>query len=209
MTRTLGRAGFVFSAGLSIALVFAHGGCSSSSSGPTPCAATPVPPAQDTFCTALASYDGRCGHCDDCTAKNLQNCTKRSGALSDVHRAAFVGCKDSASCGADPAFSACVEQQMKNATPTDAQSRAKDDYCNRCNATNAADCTNFFLVDPGSGKTGAGYGILLYNDDIAARAPVDCAAECDPFRYAVCVALLACGPSGGDYCADGGFCAVR
>src|SRR5262249_13420123 len=72
-----------------LVLVTAQGGCSSASSAPspTPCATTPTPPVQDDFCTATASYLGRCGHCDDCTEKNLQNCAKRGSANSAAYRA--------------------------------------------------------------------------------------------------------------------------
>jgi hypothetical protein len=187
--------------------------CSSSnddSSGgakPAACTAAPTPPAQDAFCLAVSVYDGRCGHCDDCTAKNLENCTKLGTTISAAYNAAYVACKDTAECSADPAYSACVEGKMKGATPSTAQLATKTDYCNRCNATNAADCTNFFESDPG--KTGAGYTVLLYNDDIATKALTTCNTECDPFKYAVCVALLSCGPSGGDFCADGGLCAAH
>jgi hypothetical protein len=173
------------------------------------CAVAPTPPSQDSFCTALASYDGRCGHCQDCTAKNLQNCQKLGATVSDAYRAAFVSCQDSAPCETDPHFSACVEEQMQSATPTAAQLQAKTAYCNACNATNAADCANFFAVDPSSGKNGPGYSILVYGDSIATQAATLCTADCDPFKYAVCVALASCGPSGGDYCADGGLCAAH
>jgi hypothetical protein len=208
----LRSARFVVSANAWIAFVLAPGGCSSTSSSPpapTPCAVTPTPPADDSLCMAMASYDGRCGHCDDCTAKNLQNCTKLGSTMSDAYRAAYVACKDSAPCGADPAFSSCVVQRMKSATPTTAQDEARADYCNRCNATNASDCASFFSADPILGKNGPGYSVLLNADQVATMALTTCANECDPFRYGVCVALVACGPSGGDFCADGGFCAAH
>jgi hypothetical protein len=192
-----------------LAIVLA--GCSSTgpSSSVQPCATTPTPPAQDEFCTALADYYGRCGHCSDCAERNLQNCTKKGASISAAYRAAFLSCKDAIPCtgligadpGGDPSFSACVETQMQKATPTSAQTQAKTAYCNACGATNASDCTNFF--EP----KGAGYNILLYSDAVAAMASATCASTCDPLNYGVCVALAFCGPSGGDYCsADGGLC---
>lgn len=191
-------------------LALAHGGCTSSSTTVTlACASTPVPPAQDPFCTALADYDGRCGHCQDCTEQNLQNCTKLGATVSDAYRGAFVSCKDAAACDGDPRFSTCVEQQMANAVPTAAQAQAKDAYCAACNATNASDCAAFFTVDPAGGKNGAGYNVLLYGDQVATMAVTTCSTKCDPFQYGVCTALLSCGPSGGDHCADGGWCAAH
>jgi hypothetical protein len=181
-----------------------HGGCSHHASGPTPC--TIASPTEDPFCNALAVYDGRCGHCSDCTAQNLQNCTKRASALSAAYLAAFIACQDAADCKADPGQTSCVEQQMVGVTPTAAQLQAKDAYCSACGATQANDCAAFFAVDPGSGNNGPGYNVLLYDDAVAAQALTTCAAYCDPFDYAVCVALLACGPSGGDFCDDGGLC---
>jgi hypothetical protein len=195
-----------------VLFVLLHGGCSSGSSTSSvqPCATTPTPPAQDDFCTALASYYGRCGHCSDCTERNLQNCTKKGAAISAAYRAAFVSCKDDIPCtglvgpdpGGDPSFSPCVEGQMQKATPTSAQAQAKIAYCNACSATNASDCANFF-----GSNGGPGYDVLQYSDDIATMAAANCSSNCDPLKYAVCVALLACGPSGGDFCTDGGLCA--
>jgi hypothetical protein len=53
------------------------GGCSSASTSST---CTLTPPAQDDYCTAMADYLGRCGHCHDCTEQNLQTCAKRESA---------------------------------------------------------------------------------------------------------------------------------
>jgi hypothetical protein len=190
---------------VALGITLAHGGCSSHTTATGEC--TIAPPVQDAFCRAVASYDGRCGHCQDCTAKNLQNCTQKEATLSSAYLAAYVACADSAPCGGDPAYSACVEQDMASATPTAAQAQAKTAYCAACSATNAADCAAFFSADPSSGTTGAGYNVLLYDDDLATKAAATCTSDCDPFHYAVCVALLACVPAGGDYCSDGGFCA--
>jgi len=196
--------------GAFVGLVFctlASDGCSSSTSSVPACTLTA--PAQDDFCLAVAHYDERCGHCQDCTAKNLQNCTKTASAASDAYHAAFVACQDEAPCEVDPRFSNCVERQMINASPTTPQMQAKDAYCAACGATNRDDCTNFFSVNPVSGKNGAGYNILLYADSVATSAVTTCMTSCDPFKYGVCVALLSCGPSGGDFCADSGFCAAH
>jgi hypothetical protein len=59
---------------------------------------------------------------------------------------------------------------------------------------------NFF------GSNGPGYNVLLYSDQLATMAVANC-SMCDPLKYAICVGLLFCGPSGGDFCADGGLCA--
>jgi hypothetical protein len=187
-------------------LVAMPGGCSSASTTIT-CKLTP--PAQDDYCTAMADYLGRCGHCHDCTEQNLQNCTQREMAISAAYHAAFVSCKDAIPCtglpgpdpGGDPSFSPCVEQQMQNATPTAAQAQAKTAYCSACSATNANDCTSFFS------SSGPGYNVLLYSDQLAMMAVANCSSKCDPLTYAICVALLFCGNSGGDFCVDGGFCA--
>jgi hypothetical protein len=170
---------------------------------------TLTPPTQDAFCKALAHYDEGCGHCQDCTAQNLQNCAKAESAASVAYQSAFIACQDGASCNGDPHYSKCVEQKMASAVPTAAQDQARVAYCTACSGTNTADCTNFFSVDPASGKNGAGYNILLYGDAIASQAAMMCSRTCDLFRYSICVALLACGPSGGDFCADGGFCAPQ
>jgi hypothetical protein len=200
-------------AGPVVLFAMVQSACSSTTqdSSVQPCATTPMPPAQDDFCTALASYYGRCGHCSDCTERNLQNCTKKGAAVSAAYHAAFVTCKDAIPCtglagpdpGGEPSFSGCVETQMKKATPTAAQAQAKTDYCNACNATNASDCANFF------GGNGPGYNVLLYSDAIAAMASANCMSSCDPLKYGICVAFLSCGPSGGDFCADGGLCAAH
>jgi hypothetical protein len=194
-------------AGALVAVLLAHGGCSSRISETTPpCTATP--PAQDPYCTALASYDGRCGHCTDCTGQNLQNCSKAGSAIGDAYRAAFVSCKDQHPCNADPRFSSCVEQQMVGVAPTAAQAQAKSAYCTTCSATNASDCNGFFDLDPASGTHGIGYDVLLVSDAVAASAITTCSPKCNPFDYGVCVALLMCSASGGDYCANSGFCTV-
>jgi hypothetical protein len=191
-------------------LVSVGAGCSSSSPGSvTPCASAPTPPAQDDFCAATAGYYGRCGHCADCTELNLRNCDKKGSAISAAYRAAFIACKDDIPCtglvgadpGGDPSFSPCVVDKMKGATPTAAQTQAKTAYCSACSATNAADCANFFAED------GPGYNVLLYGDALAAMAQASCMASCDKLKYAICVAFLACGPTGGDFCSDGGLCA--
>jgi hypothetical protein len=187
--------------------VFCQGGCGGGAFAMPTCTLTP--PAQDVLCTALADYDSRCGHCQDCTAQNLQNCTKASATVSDAYRSAFSKCSDRAPCDADPRFSACVLGEMAAAQPTSSQQAAKAAYCAACGATNAADCAGFFAIGATSGKTGPGYNVLLYGDAVAANAVSVCSAKCDPFQYGVCVALLSCGPSGGDHCADSGFCAAQ
>jgi hypothetical protein len=188
-------------------------GCSSrsstSDSPPGSCSVDPIPPSSDDFCEALAHYDGRCGHCDDCIAKNLQNCGKLGSAISSAYREAWVACKDTAACSDNPPTTTCIAQRMQGATPSAAQLSAKKAYCDACSATNASDCENYFGIDPASGKSGAGYNILLYSDDVVAMASSTCASTCDPFHHAVCIALRACGSSGGDYCDDGGLCAPR
>jgi hypothetical protein len=188
-------------------------GCSSSTTtGGQACANTPTPPAgdasRDDFCMALADYYGRCGHCSDCTEQNLQNCTKKGNAISAAYRTAFLMCHTNIPCtglvgadpGGNPAFSPCIEQAMKMASPTAAQAQAKTAYCNACGATNAADCASFFE------SNGPGYNVLLSNDEVAAMAMTTCGSSCDPLKYGICVGFLPCGPSGGDYCADAGFC---
>lgn len=206
VTKTIGHG-----AAALLALLLVPGGCSSSSDreGPKPCAQTPEPPSDDAYCAALAAYDGRCGHCNDCAAQNLQHCVERGSALSEAHRAAYIACQSSASCRTDPMFDHCVEERMQSAVPTAAQLAAKAAYCDACGETRAADCANFFAIDPESGKNGAGYNVLLYNDEVVANAATFCARECDPFRYAVCIALAACGPAGGDFCDDGGLCVAH
>jgi hypothetical protein len=157
----------------------------------------------------MADYLGRCGHCHDCTEQNLRNCTQRENAISAAYRAAFVSCKDAIPCtglagtdpGGEPSFSTCVEQQMRNATPTAAQAQAKTAYCSACSATNASDCASFFA------SNGPGYNVLLNNDQLAATAVANCSSSCDPLKYGICAALLFCAASGGDFCVDGGFCA--
>ncbi len=190
-----------------LAAVFLHGGCSSSSGGAPPCTVTP--PSQDAFCSAVAAYDSRCGHCQDCIGQNIEYCDKLSAVSSDAYRAAFIACKDSASCSESPAFAGCVEQQMQAATPTAAQAQAKTEYCASCMATNQSDCDGFFSIDPSNNKTGAGYNVLLASDALANQAAGLCASMCDPLHYALCVAFISCQQAGGDHCVDGGFCAPQ
>jgi hypothetical protein len=188
-------------------LVVIGDGCSSSSGGAPPCTVTP--PAQDAFCTAVADYDSHCGHCTDCTAQNIEYCDKLSAASSDAYRAAFIACKDTASCSGPPAFTACVLRQMLAVAPTPVQAQAKTAYCTSCMTTNQSDCNGFFSIDPSSGKTGAGYNVLLANDALVNQAITTCSSMCDPLNYALCVAFMSCHQAGGDHCADGGFCAPQ
>jgi hypothetical protein len=200
------RAGASLGAAILVALLLSHGGCGTAKMGPTPCTATP--PAQDSYCTALADYDGRCGHCGDCTGRNLQNCTEAGAAISDPYRAAFVSCRNALPCGSDPRFSSCVLQEMVSVVPTAAQMQAKTAYCNACGAT-SAQCTGFFAIDPNAGTYGTGYNVLVVDDAIAMSTVTTCSSQCDALHYGICVALLSCGPSGGDFCADGGLCAAH
>jgi hypothetical protein len=200
----LGRVGIASAALVAFGLVIAPGGCNSNA--PTPCATTPTPPAQDAFCVGLANYDGRCGHCSDCTAQNLQNCAKLGTAVSDAYRAAFVQCIDAVSCDTDPTRDPCVLEAMKKAGPTAAQNQAKKAYCDLCKKTNASDCADFFNVDTTSGMNGIGYGVLVYGDAVASTVVTLC-NECDPGKYAICIALASCNSSGGDFCVDSGICA--
>jgi hypothetical protein len=192
-----------------VAVALGDGGCSSGDGGspPPPC---PLPSgADDDFCAALATYDGRCGHCDDCTGKNLRNCTKRGASMSAAHRAAFIACKESMPCADGASHVGCVAEQMAKAVPTPVQVRAKDAYCAACNATNPADCAGFFSVGSSPGKNGAGYTLLLASDRTAERAVTLCSSKCNPFDYGVCVALIGCTEAGGDFCVDSGFCAPQ
>jgi hypothetical protein len=194
-------------AGAALVVAYVAGGCSSSSTGETKACSITAPSADD-FCTALASYDGRCGHCEDCVGKNLRNCEKRGASISATHRAAFVACKDEMPCIDDTAHASCILDRIRGATPTAAQVQAKDAYCAACGATSAG-CQGFFDVGADIGKTGPGYNILLGSDLVAQRAIMLCASKCVPFDYAVCVGLIHCAEAGGDFCADGGFCGVK
>lgn len=190
-------------------------GCSSSdettSSMAKACTLPASVPSTDDFCAALASHNGRCGHCSDCTGQNMQSCAKRGAAMSAAHRAALIKCKDESPC--DPAFTSllgCVQTELGKATPTPAQQQAKDAYCTACRATNQADCDSFFATNLPNNQNGAGYSILLGGDSTATKAVTTCASKCDPNAYGICVALILCGEDGGDYCADGGpFCKTQ
>lgn len=191
-------------AGSAIAILLAEGACSSDDAAKTAPACMLPAGTQDDFCDALSRYDGRCGHCDDCTGRNREKCVKRGGAISAAYRAAFISCKDSMPCVANAAFVGCVADAMAKATPTAAQAQAKDAYCAACSATHAADCVAFFAA---GGRPG--YNVLLAGDATVTRAATLCASKCDPFEYGVCIAIAGCADTGGDFCADGGFCAAQ
>jgi hypothetical protein len=195
----------------SILVAVASGACKSTVEGtaPPPCSLPTATEAQDDFCEALAAYDGRCGHCADCTGKNLQNCSKRGATISAAHRAALIACKDVLPCNDDPDLSQCVLDQMRQAAPTAVQAQAKDAYCGVCGATHPAECSGFFTINGPLQASGPGYSLLLSGDATATRAITTCASKCEPLDYGVCVALLLCADSGGDYCVDSGFCAVQ
>jgi hypothetical protein len=182
------------------------GACSSDESSP-PCAL--VTGKGDPFCEALATYDGRCGHCSDCTGKNLERCTTKGAAISAAHRAALIACKDEMPCSNTPSQTRCVRREMKKIVPSPTQERAKSAYCNACGATNAEACADFFRIDETALSDGIGYSVLLAGDATVERAIGLCSAKCTPLDYAVCVALVSCGDEGGDSCVDSGFCAVR
>lgn len=165
-------------------------------------------PASDDFCVALATYDGRCGHCADCVGRNLEVCQQRGAAISAAHRAAFIACKDSAPCSELASYLGCIQDAMAKATPTAAQLRAKDAYCAECPGQARA-CDTFFAVKMADGQNGAGYSLLLAGDATADKAVTTCASKCDPFEYGVCVSLISCGEEGGDSCQDSGLCARR
>ena len=183
--------------------------CTSTVEGTAPPPCSLATGQQDDFCQALAAYDGRCGHCSDCTGKNLQNCSRRGATISAAHRAALIACKDSTPCGGDPDLSECVLDQMRHATPTAAQAQARDAYCAACRATHAPECDGFFAINGPLQPSGPGYSLLLSGDAVAAKAVATCSSKCEPLDYGVCVALLLCADSGGDHCVDSGFCAAH
>src|SRR5690606_16233290 len=76
-----------------VGLALADGGCGNDTEASPPSCALPAD-GDDDLCSALATYYGRCGQCEDCRGKNLQNCKKRGAALSGAHRAALIACKD-------------------------------------------------------------------------------------------------------------------
>ncbi len=193
-----------------LAIALGDGGCTTDTVGsaPAPC---PLPAAvqNDDYCAALATYDSRCGHCDDCTGKNLPNCARRGAAISVAQRAAVIACKNAMPCADEALHVGCVAEEMRKAVPTAAQVQAKDAYCAACGATHADVCSDFFRIGEGLGKNGAGYTLLLSGDTTATRAVSLCSSKCDAFEYGVCVALILCTESGGDYCVDSGFCAAQ
>src|SRR5262249_37658428 len=70
-------------------LVSSEGACTSEVAGSAPPPCSLPSGVQGELCSALAAYDARCGHCQDCTGKNLESCNKREAAISAVHRAAL------------------------------------------------------------------------------------------------------------------------
>jgi len=197
----------VLISGCVLGLALGDGGCSTE----------PVPPPcelaaelrTDEFCSALATYYGRCGHCHDCKGKNLDACIQRGSAISEPYRVSFIACQDTMDCSDNPSHTACITRRMENAVPTTAQAQAKDAYCAACSATHAAGCESFFSVNASSGQLGTGYGVLIGGDQVAARAVTLCSSKCDPFDYGICVALISCQEAGGDFCVDSGFCAPQ
>jgi hypothetical protein len=187
-----------------VLLVVLAGACSTEAT-PPPCAL--VTGKGDAFCEALATYDGRCGHCSDCTGKNLERCTTKGAAISAAHRAAIVACKEEMPCSDRPSLTRCVRREMKKIVPSPTQDRARNAYCAACGDSPA--CTDFFRIDETTPSDGIGYNVLLAADATVRRAIDLCSTKCTPLDYAVCVALVSCGDEGGDSCADGGFCAVR
>jgi hypothetical protein len=166
------------------------------------------------FCDALSAYYAHCQFNMLCDRRNLDNCGAFSAALSDVARNAFISCAQSMSIqcargGAAWVRESCVSAKLAAGTPTLAQSRLANDYCNACPQTAAGmPCTprTFFQQSPlGAAADGPGFDSLLYNDTLVKSVDQMCANSrtCD-LAFKFCEGLLITAQVPADACPDAG-----
>ena len=156
---------------------------------------TAVPDADVAFCQAFAEVYSRCGSCEECRQKDVNNCASFGDAFSDAFKTAMIACKDTYDCndlqvqslGSSP----CVGNIVNNAAPTLAQQGAKTAYCNACADAGSDMPCDFFFGLPDGGAT-SGTAILYMSDGLATDLGAQCANHCGQLSYLVCEGIHVC-----------------
>ena len=170
----------------------------------------------DPYCKALSDYCGRCqAQLSACEIQNIANCELTSQVLSVSARAAAKDCADKASCG-DDAGGRCVLQKLSKVTPSAAQQKLAQDYCNVCPGLDTSDqCAADFYFKADGGAPGTGDVLIELNDGLIAAIDKACitfiradagdggVAAC-AVKFAACAAVVVGKVAPGDACKNGG-----
>lgn len=160
------------------------------------------------FCGLEERYFERCGQCEECRQRNLNDCVTLGAALSDGFKATFDACVDELKCTEFKEFlnDPCVLEQLPNAPRTAAQLAVRDAFCNACGDAGAP-CRGFYAALPDGGGS-AGIYVAIMNDDLAKAVEQHCigGTNCDPFWFELCSSSQLCSVLNGKDSCDKSFC---
>jgi hypothetical protein len=177
--------------------------------------ACPAYTGSDSYCKAVTSFCGRCAaELPPCQLQNIANCELFSQILSANARTAASDCVDKAACTDDGGNSRCVLQKLSKDTPSVAQEKLAQDYCDVCPGGQAKDAcvADFFFKDGGTGK---GDYIMELSDAIVGAIDTNCIPLITPdagdagvsacaTKFALCAAVVLNKVAPADACKDGG-----
>jgi hypothetical protein len=152
------------------------------------------------FCNFYAAQLSSCGHCEQCSQLDENQCVALGGTLSAAAKAAAVSCQSTLGCDdiTTWANNSCVLQKLQNSPLTQGQQAAKMAFCTAC-PTKTAECNQFFDLTSDAGTAGLGSWVMLLSEPLVQQMITTCSGtspKCDKFTYSVCAGLLFCGNGG-------------
>ena len=174
------------------------------------CLSAPIDTAgEPEFCAFEKRYFERCGNCQECRQRNLNECASFGAGLSEAFKGVLTRCVERLKCVEfkDIAGDPCFDEQLPKVQFSAAQLAVKDAYCAACPGQTEA-CATFFSrgADGGGGLTGGTVAIM--NDELATKVKNECvrAINCNPSLFLLCSAAKMCEKfKGRDNC-DTAFC---
>ena len=137
--------------------------------------ACPVYTGTDVYCKALTDVCNRClSTLRACDLQNVANCEQFSQVLSQNARKAVADCAPKTACGSD-AGSRCYLNELSKDTPTAADQKLAQDYCNACpGAVSTDECLADFFFKPDGGGEGKFYFLMEFDDQIVGQIDTTC-----------------------------------
>lgn len=174
------------------------------------CLVAPADPAgEPAFCALEKRYFERCGKCEECRQRNVNDCAAYGAGLSAGFKKLLGECSETLACGEIKALydDPCVEQKLATIELSPAQRAVKDGYCNAC-PDRATECTTFYARGDDGGGGFVGKLVALMNDELAEKVRQGCGGilYCDPGLFALCAYGKLCDYYKGKDNCDPSFC---
>ncbi len=154
------------------------------------CLTAPADPAGEAeFCAFEQRYFERCGQCEECRQRNLNDCSAFGAGASRGFKKVLVACAERLKCVEfkDLAGDPCFEEHLPTLELSQKQLEVKAAYCAAC-PDRVDECATFYARGPDGGGALAGSIVAIMNDELAEEVRKGCANQfyCDPGLFGLC-----------------------